>query len=169
MPERGFLDLCLFDLLHIAYWVWLDGSTWYCDSSKQSLKLSQIIFWLFLSVSRCFLTLSMFFRTLQFSTSVEVRPGIVSPSVGTLSIFWENRPKDFSDFFAWMFLTIRIWNVHGGFPGKTLRPISYPYSKEHSGKKSEKSCGQFSRNFDDQRTDQRTNNTRPYLNWRWEL
>ena len=30
------------------------------------------------------------------------------------------------------------------FPGKTLRPISYPYSREPSCKKSEKSLGRFS-------------------------
>ena len=42
------------------------------------------------------------------------------------------------------------------FPGKTLRPISYPYSKEHSCKKSEKSCGRFSGNFADGRTNQPT-------------
>ena len=42
------------------------------------------------------------------------------------------------------------------FPGKTLRPISYPYSKEHSGKKSEKSLGRFSRKSDYVPTDQLT-------------
>ena len=42
------------------------------------------------------------------------------------------------------------------FPGKTLRQISYPYSKEHSGKKSEKSLGRFSGNFEHRRTNQRT-------------
>ena len=39
------------------------------------------------------------------------------------------------------------------FPGKTLRPISYPYSRKCSGKKSEKSLGRFSRKIGNGPTD----------------
>ena len=44
-----------------------------------------------------FLTLSRSFRTLQFSTLVEVRVVIFSPLVGIQSHFVENRSKDFGE------------------------------------------------------------------------
>ena len=58
---------------------------------------------------------------LQFSTSVEVRPPFVSPSVCPCVTKIPGEPHlGFLSFFAWMFTTIRTRNVHGGFPGKNL-------------------------------------------------
>ena len=42
------------------------------------------------------------------------------------------------------------------FPGKTAVCVSYPYSKEHSCKKSEKSCARFSRKIGNVPTNQLT-------------
>ena len=57
--------------------------------------------------------------TLQFSTSVEVRPGNVGPCVRPLvSKSYREPTLGFLSFFAWMFLTIRLRNVHGGFSRK---------------------------------------------------
>ena len=58
---------------------------------------------------------------LQFSKSVEVRLGIVGWSFGWSVCYFSGKPRTgFFWFFAWMFLTIRVRNAHGGFPGKNL-------------------------------------------------
>ena len=50
---------------------------------------------------------------------------------------------------------VNFWMIQI-FPGKTAVCVSYPYSKEHSCKKSEKSCARFSRKMTDTPTNQRT-------------
>ena len=63
-------------------------------------------------VSKRSLTLRMRVSALQFSTSVEVRVLIVRRSV---TDFLGEPRIGFLSFFAWMFLTIRVRNVHGRF------------------------------------------------------
>ena len=58
---------------------------------------------------------------LQFSTSVEVRPGNVRPCVCPCVTKSYREPRlRFLSFFAQMFLTIRLRNVHGRLSGKNL-------------------------------------------------
>ena len=70
----------------------------------------------------------------------------------------------------WLFLALKrhYWMIQI-FPGKNAVYVSCIYSKEYSCKKSEKSLARFSTKSDNGPRRTKTDNTKPDLNWRWEL